>query len=81
MATDEFESFVQSKSTLAGNNCELLSLSRTETAPDAYWHVMAEHYRVKLEEVTRENQQVEPLKFHRSIATLPPFSFTASLMI
>lgn len=29
-----------------------------EAAPESYWHTMAEHYRLKLEEVTRENQQV-----------------------
>jgi len=29
------------------------------TAPDEYWHIMAEFYRTKLEDVTRENQQVE----------------------
>ena len=35
-----------------------LSLFFLETAPESYWHIMAEHYRMKLEDVTRENQQV-----------------------
>ena len=29
-----------------------------ETAPESYWQIMAEYYRNKLEDVTRENQQV-----------------------
>ncbi len=55
MSTNEFESFVQSKFVFIKNNNRKFCL---ETAPDSYWHIMAEHYRTKLEEVTRENQQV-----------------------
>ncbi|CAF0880715.1 unnamed protein product [Rotaria sp. Silwood1] len=32
-----------------------------KTAPNSYWHIMAEHYRIKLEEVTRENQQLHEI--------------------
>ncbi|CAF2018713.1 unnamed protein product [Rotaria magnacalcarata] len=32
-----------------------------KAAPDSYWHIMAEHYRIKLEEVTRENQQLHDI--------------------
>lgn len=34
---------------------------------EAYWRTMAEHYRTKLEEVTRENEQVTRMK-----VSLPP---------
>jgi len=32
-----------------------------KTAPESYWHIMAEHYRAKLAEVTRENQQLHEI--------------------
>ncbi|UJR20880.1 hypothetical protein I4U23_023989 [Adineta vaga] len=30
-------------------------------APESYWHIMSEHYRMKLEEVLRENQQLHDI--------------------
>ncbi|CAF1040108.1 unnamed protein product [Rotaria sordida] len=32
-----------------------------KTSPESYWHIMAEHYRIKLEEVTRENHQLHEI--------------------
>ncbi|CAF1507619.1 unnamed protein product [Adineta steineri] len=32
-----------------------------KTAPESYWHIMAEHYRIKLDDVTRENQQLHEI--------------------
>jgi hypothetical protein len=49
----------------------------SETAPESYWHIMAEHYRVKLEDVTRENQQVINLQ---CIPSLNNYSFHLSFM-
>ena len=33
------------------------------SSQESYWRTMAEHYRTKLEEVTRENEQVTSRKF------------------
>ncbi|CAF4084750.1 unnamed protein product [Rotaria sp. Silwood2] len=32
-----------------------------KTAPTSYWQIMAEHYRIKLAEATRENQQLHEI--------------------
>ncbi len=42
---------------------QLKTIIILETAPESYWHIMAEHYRTKLEEVTRENQQVRNMEY------------------
>ncbi len=62
MSTNEFEGFVQSRINCVLNKSKIVFFL-LETAPESYWHIMAEYYRTKLEEVTRENHQVR--KFYK----------------
>ena len=60
MSNEEFQSLVQSE-TIIVEKISLFSMPfflDLETAPDTYWRIMAEYYRTKLDDVTRENQQV-----------------------
>jgi len=64
MSTNEFELFVQSKLLVRCIKQYENLVHCLETAPESYWHLMAEHYRMKLEDVTRENQQVINTKIY-----------------
>ena len=84
MSTNDFESHVQSIDSFLALNQFEHSLLYSEIAPGNYWPIMAEYYRRKLSEVTRENQQVKNIVEHRKTiifsGLIPPFSFMKSLM-
>ncbi|CAF0933616.1 unnamed protein product [Adineta ricciae] len=57
-ATLDIPSIVQAGTRMSAQEFEAFV---QKTAPESYWHIMAEHYRVKLEDVTRENQQLHEI--------------------